>query len=135
MRTVLPTKIASRKLKVMSEGRMFNLRGKVSFAMSPHCCFSGKSRLTSTNLSFQSESQQGPQFFFYTCMFYTSLALNESLVLLSGCLQMMTVKTKQMRKMTTSMLMAQIAPLIRTFLARTAKLQKLTIRKPENKKH
>lgn len=48
---------------------------------------------------------------------------------------MMTMKTKQMRKRTTRMLMAHIDPLIRTSLARTAKLQKLTIKKPENKKN
>lgn len=63
------------------------------------------------------------------------LALNESLVLLSGCLQITTVKKKQRRKTATSRAIAHGVPFFRASLPRTVQLQKVTIRTPGNKTH
>lgn len=63
------------------------------------------------------------------------LTLKESLVLLSGCLQITRVTPKQRRKTITSRQIAHVVPFIRGSLPRTVKLQKVTIRKPGNKIH
>lgn len=62
------------------------------------------------------------------------LTLNESWVLLSGCLQMMTVITEQRIAETMSIKMAHNSTFVRAFFPSTVTMQKMMIRIAEDRK-
>lgn len=61
------------------------------------------------------------------------LTLNESLVLLSGCLQMMTVTIEQRMAEMMSMKMAHNSTFVRAFFPSTVTMQKMMIRIAEDR--